>query len=928
MSMDQDDGRPFFRILGPVGVSRPGRPPDPPVRPQQHLVLAALLVDAGHAVPVDRLVDRVWGDNPPAQARRTLHTHVTRIRRMLSDETPLVRQDGGYRLVADSDRVDALLFRTLAERARHERQDAAEQARLWREALSLWRGEPLAGLAGEWAARTRERLAVARADAVVAWSEAELRQGRADEVIDPLIHLVQDYPLMEPATAALIRALAAAGRTSEALERYELTRRRLTEELGADPGAELTALHRELLAGPAEVTPPGAPVQLPVALRGFVGRRAELDQLDMLLTDDPGPPGTAVAVLSGMPGAGKSALAVHWGHRTRSQFPGGQFFVALRGFHPTAPPVAPADALAAMLGALGVSAAAMPSGVDERASLYRGLLADRRMLVLLDDAASVEQVRPLLPGGPGCLVLVTSRHALGGLVAGEDARPLPVDPLSEVEASGLLAARLGARRVAEAPDAVRTITELCAGLPLALAVAAAHAATRPRVSLPELAGELRAGRDTLDALAADDPAVDVRTVFSCSYRALTNGAARVFRLIALYPGRELSAPVVASLTGVPVTAARTRLGELVRANLAVEQGPGRWALHDLLRAYAMEMLARDEPEPERDAAFARLLDHHLHTANAADRLLDPHREELDPGLVAAGVTVQVPADEGTALAWFDREWPALADLVRRAADDGHDRHAWQLAWTLATFIRRHAAWTEWAAAQRTAVAAAGRLGDAWAEAYSRRLLGLALLRLGELDSAEAELRRAGAWFAELNDPAGQAHAYRGLGSVAYRRGDIPEALVRQQAALERFTAAGHRSGRANALNAVGWNLAALGRFDEALGYCVEALAPQQELRDRFGLANTWNSIGFIHFGAGRTDEAIAAYEQSVLLSRELGDRNGEADTQTMIGKVYRRAGRTVDAKRAMRRALELLRSMNPLEAKRLGVRLDADASDE
>jgi DNA-binding SARP family transcriptional activator/tetratricopeptide (TPR) repeat protein len=902
-----------FRILGPVEVYADGRALRPPARPQQNVVLAALLVDGDRPVPVDRLIDRVWGDDPPAQARRTLHTHVTRIRRQVG-AVALTRHDGGYHLRADPENVDLHHFNRIMART-----DAAplrERAELLRRAVALWRGDALAGLAGEWAARTRERLGLALVDATVALAQAETAIGRPAVVIDPLTRLIDEYPLLEAPVVALMRALAAAGRTAEALEQFAAARRRLAAELGADPGAELTTAHRELLRGTAA----DVPAQLPATVPGFTGRGAEIERLDEVLEHlDRERIGVTVVALSGMPGVGKTALAAYWAHRVRHHFPDGQLYVNLRGFDPESEPTQPAEVVRGFLEALRVPAERIPAGLDAQTALYRGLLSGRQMLILLDNAASADQVRPLLPGGAGCLVVVTSRHRLPGLVVTEGAQPVPVGLFTAAEAVELLAARLGRRRLAAELSAARDIIEQCGRLPLALAVTAAHAALRPSTTLADLAAELRAARGGLTGFATDDPIADLRSVFSSSYRALDTGTAALFRLAGLHPGADLGVAAAASLTATRPEAAGRRLAELARACLVSEARPGRYVLHDLLRAYARELIGTAERAP----ALTRLLDHHLHSAYQADRLLRPNRDPIVLPAPAEGVCTEAAADHAGALAWFDAERTALPALVAFAAESGRDRQAWQLAWAMANFVHRRGYWHDWVTVQRAAVAATGRLGDGAAQAHAHRLLGIALLRLSRLDEAGEQLELARERFAELGDPAGQAMAHRGLGRVAARRDDRVEALRQARLALDLFIRAGSPSGRASAENAVGWMLAELGEHNEALRHCTRALALQEHLGDAFGQANTLDSLGFIHQRRGDFRPAVQCCERSLALSRGLGDRHGEADTLDRLGDVYRTAGDLAAAHRTWQLALEIVETVNPGEVARIRAKLRA-----
>ncbi|BCB84996.1 AfsR/SARP family transcriptional regulator [Phytohabitans suffuscus] len=494
------------RVLGAVELYTDGRvvAVGPPV---QRVVLALLAVEAGRPVPVEVLVDQVWGEAAPAAARRGLHAYVAHLRRLFArvarDPDLLIRRSGGYVLDIRPEQVDLHRFRRLVRRARERCGPLGDRAALLQEAVGLWRGDPLAGLPGEWAARTRTGWQQERQDAVVAWADAELDSGNPGTAVGSLTHLVAEFPLVEPLAAALMRCLHATGRTGEAMACYTATRRHLVEELATEPGDELRAIHRQILrADPAgsrvaaEQWPKGpasvAPAQLPPDIPGFAARAAELAELDTLLAKAGGRPATVViSAVSGPAGVGKTALAVHWAHLVRDQFPDGQLYVNLRGYDSDGDAVEPPDALSGFLGALGVPARWIPADLDAQVGLYRSLLAGRRVLVALDNARDAEQVRPLLPGTAGCLVVVTSRNDLVSLVAIENAHPVMVDLMSAADARDLLAGRLGAARLAAEPAAVEEIIGRCAGLPLALSIVAARAATlRPRRSLGDLAAEL------------------------------------------------------------------------------------------------------------------------------------------------------------------------------------------------------------------------------------------------------------------------------------------------------------------------------------------------------------------------------------------------------------------------------------------------------
>jgi tetratricopeptide (TPR) repeat protein len=678
----------------------------------------------------------------------------------------------------------------------------------------------------------------------------------------------------------------------------------------------------------------GSPVprQLPPDVPVFAGRAAELAHLDGLLTTGrPGRP-VAISAITGPAGVGKTALAVHWAHRVGDRFPDGQLYVDLRGSDPTGSPVEPATAVRGFLDALGLPPHRVPTEPGEQAALYRGLLTGRRVLVVLDNARDADQVRPLLPGAPGCLSIITSPDQLTGLAAADGARTLAIDQLTADEARQLLTSRLGPDRIAAEPGAVDDVITTCAGLPLALTIVAARAVTQPDFPIALLADELRDGpayggvgmtgaHGRLDALDTGDPATVVRAVSAWSYRALTPQAARLFRLLGLHAGPDISAPAAASLAGLPLAEAQPRLAELAQAHLVDHHAPGRYALHDLLRAYAAEQVHATEPESQRRDATRRLLDHYLRTAHVADLLLNPSRDPMILPPAEPDVTPEQPADDAQAVAWFIAEHAVLIAAVEAATARGFDVHAWQLARTLDNYLDRHGHWHDWAIVKRMAVTAAWRLADPVAQAHAHRNLARAYVQLGRFDDAHAELRDA----LDLSDQAGdaceQAQTHLFLCLMWERQGRHTEALQHARKAADLFRSE-PRWGQAAALNAVGWYHALLGDHRLALIYCRQALAVHQELGDRHAEAATWDSLGYAHHHLGDHAEARACYQRALDAFRELGDRHYEATVLTRLGQTLRGDGDPAAARDAWQRALDILDDLDHPDADHVRAELD------
>jgi tetratricopeptide (TPR) repeat protein len=722
-------------------------------------------------------------------------------------------------------------------------------------------------------------------------------------------------------------ALYRCGRQGEALRVYRETRATLAGELGVEPGPELHQMHQRILAGDPSLVaaqpsraasrgpavprsgepPPLVPRQLPAGLRHFTGRAAELGALDALLDEAAdGADTVAISAVGGTAGVGKTALAVHWAHRVAHRFPDGQLFVDLHGFDPAGQPVSPAEAIRGFLDALHVRPERLPVSPDAQAALYRSLVAGQRMLIVLDNARDAAQAGPLLPGAPHCLVVVTSRSQLAGL-AGGDACFLSLDVLTESEGTRLMAGRIGADRVQAEPAAAAELVRLCAGLPLAIAIAMARAALRPSFPLAALAAELRDARTRLDVLATTGNAgMDLRAVFSWSLRHLAEPAARMFRLLGVHPGPDISARAAASLAGVPLPRARELLAELAGANLLTEHAPGRFAFHDLLRAYAGERALEQDSGQERDAAIRRMLGHYLHTANTAALLLNPERDQIALTPYGPGVLLADLRTQEQAVAWFGAERQVLIQLITWAPGAGFDAHAWQQAWTLVDFLDRQGYWKEFHATQHTALAAAQHAADRTGQAHAHRCLGLACIRLRSYGDARTHLQSAQELYRQTGNDRGQALIWLSHGRLSAFQGRWAEALGHAEQALELYRSVGHRAGLANALNNAGWYLAHVGNCERALARCQEALGLFEELRDRAGQARTLDSMGYAHDCLGHYAEAVDSYQQAVQLYRGGGDRSNASDTYVRLGDAHCAAGHPQQAREAWTQAAAIL----------------------
>ncbi len=941
---DQSGPVPRFEVLGPLRAWRGENPVD--LGPlQQRVVLVVLLLQAGRPIAREQVISAVWGTDPPARAVNLVQRHVSGLRRALGPCGPgaewpirLIWTDAGYQLTLPGGALDLGVFESELSRSRAARDagDLRGAAEALHAALALWRGPFCHGLSSPLLDAQRDRLAESYISVIEERVGLDLALGRHGDVVAELRGLVAEHPLRERLHGLLMLALYRAGRQADALATFRDARRLLQEELGVEPAAPLQRLHQQILSAdpelgqiPAEITIGGSaerayhrpvPAQLPHSIPDFSGREAELSTLNALLPDEQGAAAgpVVIAAITGMAGVGKSALAVHWSHQIRGQFPDGQLYVNMRGFGPAGSVMKPGDAIRGFLDAFEVPPDRIPFDLEAQGALCRSLLASLRVLIVLDNARDGAHVRPLLPGSPGCLVVVTSRNQLIDLAAADGAHSVCLDVLSPHEARQLLARRLGLGRVTAEPGAVGEIIDVCAGLPLALSVVAARAAASPRLLLAGVAEELYESRGGLDALNGGESQTNVRAVFSWSYNALSPAAARFFRLLSLHAGPDIGVSAAASLAAEGLSGARGLLAELARAHLLTEVGHGRFAFHDLLRAYARELADAHDPAVDKRAAMRRMLDHYLHTAYRGDELLRPGREDtiaLAPA--TPGAALQRLADHRKALGWFDTEYQNLLIALRQAAAQGFDVHTWQLAWTLASYFDRRWHWHDAVTYLRLALAAAERIDDLRGQAVSHSCLAYACISLKRHDEAQSHLAQALQLYEELGDKTGQAETHRRL-ARAFDKRDYALALEHAERSLALFRAAGQRTGEGRALNAVGWFHVKLGDPEEGLAHLQRALVLQRQNDDTFNQADTLDSIGAAYLLLGRHEEAAAHYRQALELYREFGDRYAETDTLACLGDTYLAAGDAESAGAAWRNALAVLDDLGHPDAE--GVR--------
>lgn len=882
-------------------------------------MLAILLWALGQPVSADSLVDRVWGDNPPPKARGSLYSYIARLRGRLqhaegSGMARLVSGSGSYTLQADPESVDLHRFRRLRAQARAigDSGDQDQAFLLLRDADRLWQGEPLAGLSGNWVSRARASLEDERLAAALDRVAAGLRLGHHADLVREIADLVAEHPFVETLVGYLMVALHRCGRQAEALQTYRQARQRLVDELGTDPGPGLRDLHQRILRGDPELAArpavgwsaqTGPPDNLPRDIPNFTGRAAEMRILIDTITATTTKTAVVIEAIDGMAGVGKSTFAVHAAHQLRARFPDAQLHLDLHAHDASRGPLDPASGLDALLRLLGVTAERMPATLAERAALWRTQLAHRRALVVLDDAASPEQVGPLLPGAPGCLVMITSRRRFPGLAG---VHSLSLDVLSGDDAAALFTSIAGPQRAADTA-AVAEITRLCGYLPLAIHLVASRLSHRPAWGVADLARRLSLAGDRVGEIHTENPEIGLS--FEVSYQGLTSDQQYLFRRMSLHPGPGFTTSVAAAATAASLAASGRCIDVLLDHHLLEEPARGRFRFHDLIAAYARDLAMRHDPEPERHLAVRRILDYYLATADQADRILYPHRDRLDVVVAHPAVDVSRLARADEAREWLDAELANLLSAARHAAEHQFPEHAALLPHVLAKFLQTQGHWEKALAAHGWAIRAWRALGDPRGEARALTDLGFILTRTGRYADALRQEHEALAISRACNYRRGEADALDHIGIVYWQSSRFRDALACHEHALTIWREVGDLHGQADALAHSAVSLWHIGSYGEAMRRFEQALAIYRDVADRQGEAKTLNNIADVQERLGAYDDALLHYQQALAVAQEVGDRQGEAVLLNNMGNVYQRLGRYAESLTGYRKALAIYRDI-------------------
>ncbi len=867
--------RVIVRLLGPVEVAGPrGRAV---LSARQRALVGLLALQAGTVVAPGRVVDAFWGEDPPRTAVKSLHSHIARVRRALDAcglPDVLLTRGSGYTLAVDRGEVDVCRFEDEARCAREHLAQGrwGEAAQRLRAGLALWAGEPVQDgeLAG-WGMAEVTRLREARLTALEDLWDAELRLGHHATAANELDRLLVQHPLRERLVQLQMLALYRTGRRLDALEAYQRLRSRLAHELGVDPAPDLRRLHTAILRHDPDLAQEPAhgdvrPAQLPPRVGHFTGRTKEMQALNLLLesTGD-----VRLAVISGSGGMGKTALAIQWAHTVKDEFPDGQLFLDMREAAVTA-----VEALGRMVRSLGVPADSVPADPAELTNLYRSLLNGKRVLVVLDNASTVDQIRPLVPASAASALVVTARRPMTALATYHAIGSLRLDALGDADALALLADVVGADWIDREPGHAATIVAMCGSMPLALRIAAAKLAGRPDRPLARLAAELSGDR-TLDALSVDGDSRSVRTVFASAYRALSPPAARMFRMLGLHPGVTFARELAAALTG-DAEAGRA-LTELVDAYLVAETPGGRYRFHDLIHLYAAECAHADEQAPER------LLDWYLGVADAGNRALDRGRDRVVLALRHPPSGMPFAANAQDALAFLDGERENLPSVVRFAAEHGRFDAAWQLTYLLTGFFDSRGQWTDRVEICQLGLAAAQRQGDPTAESLMRAALGAAYILSRRFDAALDCLYGALEPARAAGDRRREAYLTNSIATAHAGLRRFEEALEAYLRTLELHRGDGHRLGIAVALNNIGTAHLRLGQPERSFEHLRPALRLSREIEHPRIEAGILFTLGEACLQQGRLAEALENFQRALDIRRAIGDHRREVDTLNHIG---------------------------------------------
>jgi DNA-binding SARP family transcriptional activator len=913
----------FVGLLGPLEVWRGGSPVALP-RGRSGVVLAVLALSAGRAVSIESLADRVWSEQLPQSAKASLHSHVTRLRRILGAGL-ITTVPAGYLLNVDPDQVDVLRFRRLAAEAAG-LQDPVKSREILDEALGLWRGEVLDGLRSESLHHdVRSVLAEERLAALQRRIDLDLAAGRHGDLVAELRELTNRWPMRETLWLQLMTALSGTGRHADALDAYHEVRGLLREQLGVDPSGGLQDLYHRILAGapgtdgrtaegvpgesdPVMSMPPRtgdwrARNYLPGDAADFTGRDRELREL---LAELPGQDETAqtvvICAIDGMAGVGKTTLAVHAAHLLADRYPDGQLFVDLHGHTPGHAPADPAAALDSLLRAIGVPGERVPDSLENQAALWRAELAGRKVLLLADNAASAAQIRPLIPGTAGCLVLVTSRHRLTSLDA---ARMLSLDTMPPDDALALFAAVAGPDRTVAEPEATREVLRLCGYLPLAIRISAARLAARPAWTVGYLASCLSDEQERLVELAADDRSVTA--ALAVSYQQLTPGQQRLFRLLGLHRGPDFDAYLSAATASVRLAEARQLLEELVDAHMLQQPAPGRYRFHDLVRDHARAAAQQTETETTRSDAIGRALDYYLHVAHQANAILRPSRAEAPLEIGHPPAYSPPMAGQDAALDWCESEHANLISAIYNADRHGRDDHVWRLAANLWFYLYVRSHLHDWIATHQLALAATSRLHDDAAQAEILTNLAIAYWHAGRYPEASENQEHALDLYRGLANRGGEAVALCILGQIQQFAGHYPRALELFHAAIDIHDETNDSGGRAFVAMHVGIVYSRLGRYPEALDQYRAALSTFRGIGDDWNEGTVLGELGVVYEYLGRSKEALEHQELALDIARRVGDPAGEGSALNELGNIYRHLGRHDEAFDHHHQALSLTR---------------------